>query len=209
MLRPLTLLATILILISLTARASDYNPPIAPASNDGQERIKAFKTDPGLEIELVAAEPMLANPVAFYIDNQGKVYVAETFRHFRGVTDMRRHREWLVDDLACETIEDRLISMKKNLGEEFASYSVDHDRIKVLEDTNGDGIMDRSTVFADGFKDSLAGIGAGVLEERGTVYYTCIPDLWALRDKDGDGQSDERTLLSSGYGVHISLLGHD
>ncbi|MCA9427179.1 MAG: HEAT repeat domain-containing protein, partial [Candidatus Omnitrophica bacterium] len=35
------------------------------------------------------------------------------------------------------------------------------------------------------------------------------PDLWALRDKDGDGQSDERTLLSSGYGVHISLLGHD
>jgi quinoprotein glucose dehydrogenase len=152
---------------------------------------------------------MLANPVAFYIDNKGKCYVAETFRHHKGVTDMRGHRSWLVDDLACETIEDRLIAMKKNLGAEFADYSVEHDRVKFLEDTDGDAVMDRSSVFADGFKDTLAGIGSGLLEDRGNVYYTCIPDLWILRDPDGDGVSDERKLLSSGYGVHISLLGHD
>lgn len=191
------------------AGASEYNPPIAPASKDGHNRIQAFKVDPGLQIELIAAEPMLANPVAFYIDNGGKIYVAETFRHHKGVTDMRSHRSWLVDDLACETIEDRLIAMKKNLGTRFPSYTMEHDRVRLLEDSDGDGVMDRASVFADGFKDALAGIGSGLLEHRGDVYYTCIPDLWILRDPDGNGVAEERELLHSGYGVHISLLGHD
>ncbi len=41
------------------------------------------------------------------------------------------------------------------------------------------------------------------------VYLTCIPDLWRLRDTNGDGTADERTRLSSGYGLHVGFLGHD
>ena len=40
-------------------------------------------------------------------------------------------------------------------------------------------------------------------------FYACIPDLWRLRDRDGDGAAEERDRLSSGYGVHVALLGHD
>lgn len=192
-----------------SAQAVPYEPELAEPSSDGQDRIQWIQAAEGFKIELTAAEPLLANPVCLYIANSGDIYVAETFRHHKGVSDMRRHTKWLVDDLANRTILDRLITMKKNLGNDFASYSVEHDRVRLLKDTDGDGKMDVATVFADGFKDTLDGIGSGLLEDRGAVYYTCIPDLWKLRDTDGDGQVDKRLLMSSGYGVHISLLGHD
>ncbi len=186
-----------------------YAPNIAPASSEAERTIPAFRPADGFQIEVFAAEPMLANPVAFYIDHQGRFYVAETFRHHKGVSDMRGHREWLVDDLAARTLEDRLIAMKKNLGMDFPGYSIEHDRVRYIVDEDGDGKADRAEVFADGFQDALAGIGAGVLVDRGNVYYTCIPELWKLRDDDGDGKSDSREVLSSGYGVHIGFLGHD
>ncbi|MDZ4861190.1 MAG: PVC-type heme-binding CxxCH protein [Candidatus Hydrogenedentes bacterium] len=186
-----------------------YAPNIASPSSEGVRAIGAFHPVEGFKVELFAAEPMLANPVAFYIDHQGSFYVAETFRHHKGVSDMRGHRDWLVDDLAARTLEDRLVAMKKNLGNDFPGYTVEHDRVRFIADDDGDGKADRAEVFADGFKDALAGIGAGLLVDRGNVFYTCIPELWKLRDEDGDGKSDTRDVLSSGYGVHIGFLGHD
>ncbi len=186
-----------------------YNPPIAPASYEGERAIKTFAVPEGFAIELFAAEPRLANPVAFYVDFQGNFYVAETYRHHKGVGDMRGHRDWLVDDLASRTVEDRLVAMKKNLGADFSNWVGEHDRIKMIRDTDGDGEADVDTVFADGFMDALTGIGAGLLVDRAAVYYTCIPELWRLTDKDQDGVADVREVLSSGYGVHINFLGHD
>src|SRR5262249_27169899 len=63
-------------------------------------------------------------------------------------------------------------------------------------------------VFADGFRDPAVGLGAGLLVRKGDVYYTCIPDLWRLRDDNGDGKADIRTSLQHGYGVHVGFLGH-
>ena len=62
--------------------------------------MRSFRVPAGLEVELFAAEPLLANPVAFSIDEKGVAYVAETFRHGAGVTDTRNHMNWLDDDLA-------------------------------------------------------------------------------------------------------------
>ncbi|MBI2423309.1 MAG: HEAT repeat domain-containing protein [Candidatus Hydrogenedentes bacterium] len=191
------------------APKSGYDPGLAPASPEGQDAIARFTMEAGLRVSLVAAEPMLANPVCLYIDYNNKLYVAETYRHHHGVTDMRGHTEWLIDDLAARTVEDRLVAMKDNLGDGFASYSKEQDRVRYLEDRDNDGVFDRSTVFADGFNDALAGIGAGLLSDRGDIYYTCIPELWRLKDVDGDGVADERKVMSSGYGVHINFLGHD
>ena len=58
---------------------------VAPASNEGETAIKAFQCDAGLKIELWAAEPMVANGVAFSQDEKGRWYVAETFRQERGI----------------------------------------------------------------------------------------------------------------------------
>lgn len=187
----------------------EYDPGIADASDEGDRAIGRFAVPEGWDVELIAAEPMLANPVAFYIGNNGHIYVAETFRHHQGVSDMRGHTEWLLDDLAARTVEDRLIAMKKNLGNEIADYTAHHDRVRLLVDEDGDGKTDRATIFSDGYRDALAGIGAGLLVDEGNVYFTCIPELWRLRDEDGNGEAEVREVMSSGYGVHINFLGHD
>lgn len=187
-----------------------YTPFLAPASEEGTAAIEGFELREGLSIELFAAEPMLANPVCLYVDEVGAVYIGETFRHYAGVTDIREHMGWLDDDLASRTVEDRLAMFKKHEGEEgYATYALEHERVRKIVDADGDGRADRSTVFADGFNAPSAGIGAGLLARRGDVYYTCIPDLWLLRDSDSDGVADERRVLSSGYGVNVALLGHD
>lgn len=183
-------------------------PHVEPASDEAEKAMGNIRAQPGFSLELFAAEPRLANPVCFYIDHRGRFYVAETFRIHAGVTDMRRHREWLVDDLANRTVADRLETMKRNLGEEFRSYSGVPDRIRLIEDRSQDGRADHDTVFAD-FRDTLTGIGAGLLVDRDSVYYTCIPDLWKLTDRSGDGRADEKIRLSTGYGVRFAFYGHD
>ena len=196
------------------AAASDrashpYAPKIAPASEEATRAIRTFRVPQGLRVELFAAEPLLANPVAFCLDEKGVMYVAETFRLHAGVTDTRSHMNWLDDDLASRTVADRVAMYRKYLGAEFAKYSLEHDRVRRIVDRDGDGRADGSTVFADGFNDPAAGIGAGVLARQGDVWYACIPWLWKLRDNDGDGRADRRELLHQGYGVHVGFLGHD
>lgn len=189
-----------------------YDPRIEPASAEGRNAIGKFEVPGDLQVSLAAAEPHLANPVIFWVDARGRFYVAETFRHHQGVTDNRNqahHADWLEQELACRTVEDRVAMYRRVFGEGIADYETAHERIRLLEDTDNDGEVDRATVFADGFHDIADGIGAGLLEYRGDVFYTCIPKLWRLRDRDGDGRADERTALHHGFGVHTALLGHD
>ncbi len=171
--------------------------------------MKRIRVPEGMKLDLWAAEPLIANPVAFSIDAKNRIYVAETYRLHQGVTDIRGIMSWLDDDLSCRTVEDRIAVMKRRLGKRADSYAVHHDRIRLLEDTTGAGKADRSTVFADGFHHLEDGLGAGVLARGKDVWYTCIPNLWLLRDSKGTGKADQRKKLSSGYGVHIGFIGHD
>lgn len=186
-----------------------YEPEIKPASDEALRVMAKFRVPPGLKVELWAAEPMLANPVALAFDEHGRCYVAETFRHSQGVPDIRGHMSWLDDDLACRTVANRLAMYKKHLGDKFDSYTVHHERVRQIVDTKGTGKADKSTVFADGFNSHVSGIGAGLLARQGKVWYTCIPDLWQLQDTTGTGVADTRKSLSTGYGVHVGFIGHD
>ncbi len=189
--------------------ARSYSPPVAAASAEAQQALQSVRVPQGLQLELYAAEPLVANPVAFGFDERGRLFVAETFRLHRGATDNRQHMNWLDDDLASRTVADRVAMYQKYLGKEFEEYATEHDRIRLIEDRDGDGRADSAVVFADGFRDAAVGLGSGVLARRGDVYYTCIPDLWRLRDNNGDGKADTRTALHNGYGVHVAFLGHD
>ena len=55
-------------------------PVIDAASDDATLALKRFSLPAGLEAKLWAAEPMLANPVAFTFDEKGRCFVAETYR---------------------------------------------------------------------------------------------------------------------------------
>ena len=71
-----------------------------------------------------------------------------------------------------------------------------NDKILVLEDTDHDGRVDRTTVFADGLM-----IPTGLELGDGGVYVGTGTELWHLRDTDGDGRADERRLIFSGFGT--------
>jgi len=182
---------------------------VAPASNEGELAIKHIKPSPGLKVDLWAAEPMLANPVAFSFDEKGRAYVCETFRLAAGVDDIRGIMTWLDEELASRTVDERLAEMKRHLGDRFATYTNQSERIQLLEDRAGLGRADHSTVFADQFNSPLDGIGAGVLARGGNVWYANIPNLWLLRDTNNDGVADFRQSLHYGFGVRVGFLGHD
>ena len=86
------------------------------------------------------------------------------------------------------------------------------DRIKVLEDTDGDGRADRATIFAEGVYCPMSICVAGP-----KVYVATSPDLWVFEDADGDLRADgpPKKLLTGfgGYnhdhGAHSLVLGPD
>ncbi|HEV3255546.1 MAG TPA: HEAT repeat domain-containing protein [Gemmataceae bacterium] len=189
--------------------ARRYSPSIASASNEAKLAARAIQAPSGMRVDVFAAEPLLANPVCFAVDEHNRFYVAETFRLHAGVTDIRDHMDWLDQDLASRTVADRVAMMKQRLGKKAAGWAVEHDRVRLIEDTTGTGKADRSTVFADGFHHLADGLGAGLATRHGNVWYSCIPDLWLLRDTSGAGKADVRKSLHTGYGLHVGFIGHD
>lgn len=67
-------------------------------------------------------------------------------------------------------------------------------RVKLLEDTNGDGRIDRSTIFADNLR-----LPSGVMRYRNGILVTSPPDLIYFEDVDGDGKADRREVVITGF----------
>jgi putative membrane-bound dehydrogenase-like protein len=66
--------------------------------------------------------------------------------------------------------------------------------IALLEDSDGDGRMDKRVVFAEGLA-----YPNGVMSWQGGLIVTCAPDVLFLKDTDGDGRADERRVLLTGF----------
>jgi putative membrane-bound dehydrogenase-like protein len=154
-LRILALLAALLARL-LPASAAEPLGNLSPAN-----ALKAFETEPGFSVELVAAEPLVVDPVALAFDEHGRLYVAENRDYPLGAPD------------------------GKPAG-----------IVALLEDSDGDGRMDKRTEFASGL-----GFPNGVLCWRGGVIVTAAPEVLWLADSDGDGRADRREVLLSGFSL--------
>lgn len=135
---------------------ADELPRIAP--HEPGDALATFQTRPGFRIELVAAEPLVNDPVAMAFDADGRLLVVE----------MRDYSEQAHDRLG---------------------------QVRLLEDTNGDGRMDRSTVFADDLSWPTA-----VACYDGGIFVAAAPDILYLKDTDGDGRADVRRVVYTGLG---------
>jgi putative heme-binding domain-containing protein len=69
------------------------------------------------------------------------------------------------------------------------------DRVKILEDTDGDGRADKVTLFADGLN-----IPTGIAIGHGGTWVLNAPDLLFLPDADGDGCADRAEVVVTGFG---------
>jgi quinoprotein glucose dehydrogenase len=180
---------------------------INPASDEGLLALKRFKLPPGLTVSLWAAEPMLANPVAFNFDEKGRAFVSETYRYRSSVLDIRDYMWLLEDELANRTQDDFRAMILRRFGPEgVAELRKETERVRLVEDRDGSGHADTTSLYAEGFNDEISGIASGVLPHNGTVYFTSIPSLWAMT---GTNKAETRKELSTGYGIRFNFTGHD
>ncbi|MFM7318659.1 MAG: PVC-type heme-binding CxxCH protein [bacterium] len=165
----------------------------ASAQVDAPTSAKMLKPAEGLQATLWASEPMVVNPTTIDIDSRGRVWVTEGLNY-------RLHR---------------------NTGRKMDRIP-DADAIKILEDTDGDGKADKSTVFADKIFPVPMGIAVEEKYDKSGKYLGCkvyvgnSPNLLVLEDTNGDDRADVRYPLLTGFGgidsdhgVHGMTLGID
>ncbi|MEC7802718.1 MAG: HEAT repeat domain-containing protein [Verrucomicrobiota bacterium] len=154
--------------------------------------------------------PHVENPASLDMDPQGRIFVSEANRFWFGVPDLRRAREMIRGDFRSRTTADRLALYDAHADKrDRAWYEQTPDRLIRLEDSDGNFVADKRTLFSDAFDKPLDGIGFSVLAERNATYFTCIPALRKLTDPDDDGVADSMEDIVEGFGVRVSFIGHD
>jgi putative membrane-bound dehydrogenase-like protein len=143
-----------------------------PAPKSPQESLKALHVKPGFEARLVAAEPLVQDPVFIDWDAKGRMWVVE------------------MGDYPFAPGEK---TKDGSVGQEKVS-ELQTGRVKILEDTNGDGVYDKSTLFLDGLKHPT-----GLAPWKNGVFIANIPDIFYAEDTDGDGKCDKRETWFTGF----------
>ena len=133
------------------------SPALSP-----EKELATFAIEPGLKIQLVAAEPMVQDPVVISFDQNGRLWVVE-MRGFMSDIDGTQEKEPV-------------------------------GRVSILEDTDGDGQMDVSTIYLDSLimPRALAVVSGGALIAENE-------SLWLTQDLDGDLRADTKILIDSTY----------
>jgi quinoprotein glucose dehydrogenase len=173
--------------------------------------VKGLTLVKGLEAHLWADEKQLANPTAICFDDKNRLYVAETMR-FRigGGIDNRAAMFLYFDDIKNTEVSQRVTLYEKYKDRFAKDYFTKYaERVSVLEDTSGKGKCDKTTIFADGFNDPLDGPASGIAYRDGKIHLACIPNVWELPDANGDLVADKKDILFGGFGVRVSISGHD
>jgi putative membrane-bound dehydrogenase-like protein len=144
---------------------------------------------PDFNINLVASEPLIEKAISLDWDPQGHLWVAETPEYPNG-------RNVNKNDEMVELWSQKDTEKVKASGKEDRPA---RDRISWLEDTNGDGVMDKKHVFADGLE-----LVTSMVFYKDGVIVAQAPDILWLRDSNGDGKcdmKDEKVLLYTGFGT--------
>ena len=156
--------------LSAIALAAALAAVTQAVSNDSSPRspgqeLETFSMPPGYHLQLVASEPMVVDPIVIDWDPDGRMWVIE------------------------------LVSFMPEINPTIEREHEPVCRIVVLEDTDGDGKMDKRTVFADGLilPRALKVLDHGVLVGE-------PPNLWLMRDTNGDLKADTKELVASDYG---------
>ena len=134
---------------------------------------------PDFEISLVAAEPLINKPLSLDWDPQGRLWVTESPEYPNGLRQANTD-PWKDSGSLKPGDYDRK----------------PQDRISILTDTDGDGLMDKKQVFADNLE-----LATSFVFHKNGVIAVAAPNIWHLQDTDGDEIADQREILYTGLGT--------
>jgi putative membrane-bound dehydrogenase-like protein len=231
-LAPLTV-ASILLIISCMKMAQKsqiltiHEDPSKAVRNAKDIRDKTpAKVINGLELSLWASDSLAPDPVAMSIDDMGRVYLTRTNRQKSSEFDIRGHRDWAIESISLQSVDDRRAFLHKIFAPErsqenswlkdkngdgihdWHDLAVERDEVWRLEDTNKDGFADVSKRIINDFFDEVSDVAGGIMARGKDLFVAIAPDLWRFEDKNGDGVYEKKTSISTGYAVHIGFSGH-
>lgn len=197
----------------------------AAAAREARAQVTVEVPD-GLELTLYAPGDLLVDPVAIDLDPDGVMYVASTTRNDLPL-DIRAHRDWMTIAHTLRTLPDLRAFYEKVMAPERSDENtwIDdlngdgsrdiHDlkemkeRIYRIEDSDGDGIADRSRIVAEGFNDDPTwDIAGSVIRDGNDLIVGIPPGVYRLRDVDGDGRFETRETIAEGFSTHPTFGGH-
>ncbi len=187
---PFTLLTLLLWASELNAQIS--HPDDAPKAMSPEESVKAFALPPGIKIKLLASEPLVVQPTGVCWDEWGRLFVSELHGYnLDGQYDIEELNKTGKLDMKVRRIQASEESKKEA---EEKTYGV----VKLLLDTDGDGVMDKAEVWADDLP-ACYGLVAG----NGGIIVACSPDIVFLKDTNHDNRPDVREVLFTGFGTGV------
>ncbi len=131
--------------------------PPTPLSHAPADGVKSIQLDPAWKIELYASEPMIADPVAMEIDENGRVYVVQNSGYPLD-TEHRLGKIWLLEDSNSDGKPDKstLFADQLTLPTGVMRWKkgilvTDAPSVWYLEDTDGDGKADIRKAVLTGF----------------------------------------------------------
>ena len=150
-----------------------------------EEAVTRMKVADGFEVQVVACEPLVRQPVAIEFDDRGRLWVIQ-YLQYPNPAGLKR----VTVDRFSRTKYDR-VPDPPPAGPRGA------DRITILEDTDGDGRMDRGRDFINGLN-----LASGLAFGHGGVFVLNVPYLLFYPDRNRDDVPDgEPEVLLTGFGM--------
>ena len=156
-----------------------------PQGLTAEQSLTQMQVPEGFEVQLVASEPLVLQPVAIEFDDRGRLWVIQ-YLQYPNPNGLSR----VAVDRFSRTKYDRV-------PEPPPQGPRGSDRITILEDSDGDGRMDRSRDFVDGLN-----LATGIAFGHGGVYVLNVPYLLFYPDHNRDDIPDsEPEVLLTGFGM--------
>jgi putative membrane-bound dehydrogenase-like protein len=184
------------------------------------------KVADGLELSLWATDSLAPDPIAMDIDNEGNVYITRGNRNKNSEFDIRGHQNWMTPSIAMQTVADRRKFLRETFATELSEHNswledlnndsihdwhdltVEMDEVWKLQDTDKDGMADKSTLILKDFNDEVNDVAGALLVRDNDVFVGIAPDMYRLWDTNDDEVLDEKTSIATGFQVHIGFGGH-